>query len=144
MPLLLHHGGLEGNPLVHHQSVQLDPAHPSQGDPLHLLTRLVEEGRLGRLAGHLLVDRALVEALKVRGDECLHLGQLVQTSSGAGLHEDAVDGGVLDHGQVGGVHLLLLLGQGEEGGGEEKEGYQGQPHLCPQRGNEQKIMRPTV
>ena len=55
-----------------------------------------------------------------------------------------MDDGVLDHGQVGGVHLLLGLGQGEEGGGEEEEGYQGQLHLSLQRGNEQKIMRLCV
>ena len=67
---------------------------------------------------------------------------LVQTSSGAGLHEDAVDDGVFHHGEVGG-DLLILLGQGEEGGREQKEGYQGQSHLW-QRGNEQKIMRPCV
>ena len=67
---------------------------------------------------------------------------LVQTSSGAGLYKNAVDDRVLDHGEVGGNHLLLI-GQGEEGGGEEEEGYQGQPHLWP-RGNVQKIMRPCV
>ena len=141
--LHLLHGGLEGNTLGHHECVQLDPAHPSQGNALHLLSCLVEEGCLGGLAGHLLVDGALVEGLKVWGDECLHLRQLgkrrvkwdeglylhlVQTSSWAGLYENAVDDGVLDHREVGGNHLLLL-GQGEEGGGDEKEGYQGQPHF---------------
>ena len=67
---------------------------------------------------------------------------LVQTSSRARLHEDAVDDGVFHHGEVGG-DLLILLGQGEEGRGEQKEGDQGQSHLW-QRGNEQKIMRPCV
>ena len=62
---------------------------------------------------------------------------LVQASSRAGLNEDAMDDGVLHHGEVG---ASLLLCQGEEGGGEEEEGEQVQPHLWP-RGNEQTITR---
>ena len=49
-----------------------------------------------------------------------------------------MDDGVLHHGEVGAS--LLLLCQGEEGGGEEEEGEQVQPHLWP-RGNEQTITR---
>ena len=65
---------------------------------------------------------------------------LVQSSSRAGLNKDAVDDGVFYHREVVGDHLLLLR-QGEEGGGDEEQGYQGQSHLYPQRGNGQKIMR---
>ena len=51
-----------------------------------------------------------------------------------------MDDGVLHHREVG---VNLLLRQGEEGGGDEEEGYQGQPHLWP-RGNVRKIMRPCA
>ena len=65
MSLLHLCSGLEGDALGHHECVQLDPAHPCQDHPLHLLPCHVEEGRLRGLAGHLLVDGTIVEGLKV-------------------------------------------------------------------------------
>merc|ERR1712241_363627 len=62
---------------------------------LKFLPSLVVKDQLRRLAGNLLKDGSLELGLKVPVDEVLHLGELIQSSSGAGLDNTSIHGVVL-------------------------------------------------
>ena len=88
-------GRFPGQALGLHQLDQLVPGHPGDVQPLQLFPVLVQEDQFRRLARNFLELCVGVLGLEVLVDEFLHLGELVQSSSGARLDPGGEDGGVL-------------------------------------------------
>lgn len=91
---------LLGHSLGFHKLDQLVPSHLGDVQSLQLLTVPVHEDELGGLARNLLEDGIFVLGLEVLVDEFLHLGELVQSSSGARLDPGGEDGRVLTVGLI--------------------------------------------
>ena len=82
----------EGNAFGLDQVIELAPSHLGNVDSLKLFPVGVEKNHLGALSWYLLESGALVLGLKVLEDEVLHLGELVESSSSAGLDPAGMNG----------------------------------------------------
>lgn len=78
-------GAFQGNAFGLDQVIELIPRHLGNVDALKLFPVGVEENHLGALSWYLPERGSLVLVFKVLEDEFLHLGELVESSPGAGL-----------------------------------------------------------
>lgn len=104
----------ERDSLGNHHLVELLPVKFFKIDSLKLFTRLCVENGYRRGSWDFLKNGSLVFRLKVPVYEVLHIGELVQTSSGARLNDRTVD--------------LLVLSPGEGQGQETEEENLECPH----------------
>ena len=87
--------GLFGNAFGVYKSIQLVSCHSGDVNPLQFLPVAIQKNNLRRFSRNLFEYCVLILGLKVLVDEFLHLGELVQSSSGARLDPGGEDGGVL-------------------------------------------------